>query len=55
MKRRFTEEPIIGILREQEAGGALKEIIRRHMGSRSRPFIAGSPNTAVWRPRTCAG
>ncbi len=30
MKRRFTEEQIIGILREQEAGSAVKEIIRRH-------------------------
>ncbi len=30
MKKRFSEEQIIGILREQEAGAAVKEIIRRH-------------------------
>ncbi len=30
MKRRFTEEQIIGVLREQEAGAQVKEIIRRH-------------------------
>ena len=30
MKRRFTEEQIIGILREQEAGAKVQEIIRRH-------------------------
>ena len=29
-KRRFPEEQIIGILREQEAGGKVKDIIRRH-------------------------
>ena len=30
MKRRFTEEQIIGVLREQEAGAKVKEITRRH-------------------------
>ena len=30
MKRRFTEEQIIAVLREQEGGALVKEIIRRH-------------------------
>ena len=30
MRRRFTEEQIIGILGEQEAGASVKEITRRH-------------------------
>ena len=30
MKRRFTEEQIIGVLREQEAGARVQEITRRH-------------------------
>ena len=30
MKRRFTEEQIIAVLRKQEAGARVKEIIRRH-------------------------
>ncbi|MFC6351093.1 transposase, partial [Stenotrophomonas acidaminiphila] len=30
MKKRFTEEPIIGFLREAEAGVAVKELCRRH-------------------------
>jgi putative transposase len=30
MKRRFTEEQIIGVLKEQEAGGKTAEVCRRH-------------------------
>jgi len=30
MKKRFSEEQIIGVLREQEAGAKVKEIIRHH-------------------------
>ena len=29
-RKRFTEEQIIGVLREHEAGGTAKEIYRRH-------------------------
>jgi putative transposase len=30
MKKRFSQEQIIGVLKEQEAGFAVKDIIRRH-------------------------
>ena len=30
MKKRFTEEQIIGILKEREAGMPVKELIRKH-------------------------
>jgi putative transposase len=45
-KSRFTEEHIIAILREQEAGSATAEAAGG-TGSASRCFIAGKPNMAA--------
>ena len=46
MKRRFTEEQIIGILREQEAGGMVKEITpRRGPCARAVPSHVNEPFT----------
>ncbi len=42
MKGRFTEEHIIGILREQEAGGTVKEV-RRRCASVSNRILRGNP------------
>ena len=49
MKRsRFSEEQIIGILKEHHAGLGAKELYRS-MGSVMRRFTNGGPNMAVWR------
>ncbi len=52
MKRRFMEEQIIGILREQKSGGTVKENTRRH-GVRNRVFAAGRRRPAAWRITRC--
>jgi hypothetical protein len=44
--QRFTEEQIIGVLREQEAG-AKALTCAANTEYRKRPFITGKPNTAV--------
>lgn len=55
MKKRFTEEQIIGILKEQEAGFLAKEIIRRHGIAEREPEV--QPNSVLdnlWRESMAA-
>ena len=42
---RFSEEQIIGVLREHEAGAKTEESAAA-TGSRARPFTSGKPSTA---------
>ena len=50
MKKRFTEQQIVAILQEGEAGVAAKEICRKHNISDAR-FTPGVRSTAGWRQR----
>ena len=55
MKRvRFTEEQIIGVLREHEAGAKTADLARKH-GSRKQPCTTGRPSTAGWMYRKPGG
>ncbi len=52
MKRiRFSEEQIIGILEEHQAGLGGKKLCRKH-GVSDATFTNGDPSTAGWRCRT---
>ena len=48
MKRaRFTEEQIIGVLKEHEAGAKTADLARKH-GVSEATFTTGRPSTAAW-------
>ena len=53
-RKRFSEEPIIGILRETETGTTAKEVCPRH-GVSEQTFYAGRRNTAASRSATPSG
>jgi hypothetical protein len=46
MKKRFTDEQIIGFLRETDAGLPVKELCREH-GFPNRATARGKPNSAA--------
>ena len=52
-KSRFTEEQIIGILKEHEAGAKAEELCRRH-GISGRPSTSGRQSSAAWKYRRLA-
>ena len=55
MKRsRFTEERIIGILKEHEAGAKTADLSRKH-GISDATFIIGARNTVAWTCRMRRG
>lgn len=47
-KSRFSEEQIVGFIREAEAGIATADLCRRH-GFSQQTLYPGRPSTAAWR------
>jgi hypothetical protein len=54
-KRRFTEQQIIGFLKEAEAGVAVKDLCRKHGFSERRSTVGGRSSEGYrWRkPNAC--
>ena len=49
MKRaRFTEEQVIGVLKEHEAGAKTADLARKHGVSKATLCIIGRRSTAAW-------
>ena len=52
--KRFSEEQIIGVLKEHEAGAKVDDICRRQAISTA-TFTPGARSTAAWRQATPSG
>ena len=52
MKKRFSEEQIVSMLREAEVGELPAKELCRNTGFPSRRSIAGKPSTAAWKSLT---
>lgn len=48
MKKKFSVEHIVGVLKQAEVGVPIAELIRK-VGLRSRPTIAGRPSMPAWK------
>ncbi len=51
MKKRYSEEQIVRILKESEAGMAARDVCRKHNVSESRRSTAGRSDTEGWTSR----
>jgi putative transposase len=54
-RKRFTEEQIVGILKEHEAGVPVTELCRKHGVSDASIYKSGRPSMAALRCRTPSG
>ena len=55
MKKRFTDEHIIGILREAEIGAMSIKALRKKHNLTEQTFFAGARSSAAWTCATPAG